>query len=62
MTVRVIVACDGPGETGQCRAFLPTRTIHWAEALVEARNHGWSTAPDGTDRCPGHRVASESRP
>lgn len=59
MTVRLIVSCDsspaiyaGPGGM-PCRAWLPV--VHLLDAVAQ----GWTTTPDGRDRCPACTRAAQ---
>lgn len=55
MTARIVISCDYPDtSTGRCRAFLTTRWTDEHTARQQAADNSWTTADDGTDRCPGH--------
>jgi hypothetical protein len=47
MSLQIVACCDGtPAERdsiplGRCRAFMPTGTIRWAQALPRLRAAGW---------------------
>jgi hypothetical protein len=52
MTVRLIVCCDSDpapyagGDSWPCRAWVPVAR------LLDAVTAGWTSTPEGCDRCP----------